>query len=69
MAELDNVLFRLPGLIDYTMNEAGELFALSDGTLSEEDIRSRAAVSAVTVRRVQDSDKALYLGKRKILPV
>lgn len=68
MAELDNTLFGLPGLVDYTVNEAGEIFALSDGTVSEEDIRSRAAADAVTVKRVQDSDKALYMGKRKILP-
>ena len=69
MAELDDALFALPGLMDYTINEAGEISALSDGTVSENDIRSRAAVSAVTVRRVSDSDKAMYMGKRKILPL
>ena len=69
MAELDDTLFRLPGIIDYTTNEAGMITVLSDGTVLESDIRSRADVSKVTVRTVQDSDTVLYFGKRKILPV
>ena len=69
MAELDDALFKLPGLVDYSINEAGEIFALSDGTVSESDIRARAVISTVTVRRIQDSDKAIYAGKRKKLPV
>ena len=69
MAELDSALFRLPGLIDYRIDETGEIYALSDGTVSEDDIRERAAVGAVTVRTAEDGDKNLYSGKRKILPV
>lgn len=68
MAELDNTLFGLPGLVDYTVNESGKIFALTDGSLSEDDIREHAPASAVTVRTVEDSDTALYIGKRKILP-
>ena len=68
MAEMDDRLFRLPGLIDYTVNESGKIFALTDGSLSEDDIREHAPASAVTVRTVDDSDTALYIGKRKILP-
>lgn len=65
----DDELFSLPGLIDYSMNEAGDLFALTDGTVSKADIKALAAACSVTVKTARDSDKPLYPGKRRILPV
>ena len=69
MAELDDALFKLPGLIDYSISEAGEVYAISDGTVSEKDILSHAAVTSVHIKTAEDSDIGLYAGKRKILPL
>lgn len=65
MSELDSTMFGLHGLIDYRINEAGELFALSDGTVTETDIKSRGDFASVTIKIADDSDKNLYIGKRK----
>lgn len=65
----DDELFSLPGLIDYSMNEAGDLFALTDGTVSKADIKALASACSITVKTACDSDKPLYFGKRRILPV
>ena len=64
----DDALFSLPGLIDYSLTASGDLLALTDGTVSEADIKVRAAARSVTVKPARDSDKPLYTGKRRILP-
>lgn len=69
MLKLDDVLFGLPGLIDYSINEAGEIVALTDGTVSESDIRACTASKSITLKTAEDSDFSLYSGKRKILSV
>lgn len=69
MMKLDNALFGLPGLIDHSVNEAGETYVLSDGTVTEADIKDRTAAKSVTIKTAEGSDRALYTGKRKILLV
>ena len=68
MEKLDGVLFTLSGLIDCRINERKELFALTDGSVTEADIKSRGDFASVTVKKADDGDKPLYIGKRRILP-
>ena len=68
MEKLDGVLFTLSGLIDFRINERGEMFALTDGTVTEADIKSRVDFATVTIKKADDGDKPLYTGKRRILP-
>lgn len=73
IAELDERLFALPELVDYSASfRMGrlELHALVTGTLGAGPIRQAAAALfpeaeiGVTVRPVTDHDRALYAGKR-----
>ena len=66
MEKLDGALFKLPGLIDCRMDEGGELSALTDGALTEAQIRSRGDFRSVTIKKADDSDRPLYIGKRRI---
>ena len=68
MEKLDGVLFTLSGLIDCRINEKKELFALTDGTVTDADIKSRGDFASVTIKKADDGDKPLYIGKRRILP-
>ena len=68
MEKLDGVLLTLSGLIDCRINERGELFALTDGTVTEADIKSRGDFASVTIKKADGGDKPLYIGKRRILP-
>ena len=68
MLTLDDTLFGSSGLLDYRVDERGNVFALTDGTVTEADLRSRAELGTVTIKIAGDSDRALYTGKRRILP-
>lgn len=68
MLKLDDTLFGLRGLLDYRVNEAGELTALTDGTVTEADITALAATKSVEIKTAGSGDRALYKGKRRILP-
>ena len=67
MTDSDERMFGIPGLIDYRLTQIGELFALTDGTVSEADIRKRTNPRHVTVKKADDSDRPLYIGKRRII--
>ena len=67
MEKLDGALFKLPGLIDCRMDEGGELSALTDGALTEAQIRTRGDFRSVTIKKADDSDRPLYIGKRRII--
>lgn len=67
MAETDNILFSLPGLIDYSLSADGKLFALTDGSVSEKEVASLLSFEAdIHCRRARASDKPLYIGKRTL---
>lgn len=67
MAETDNILFSLPGLIDYSLSADGKLFALTDGSVPEKEIASLLGFEAdIHCRRARASDKPLYIGKRNL---
>ncbi len=68
MTDSDERMFGIRGLIDYRLTQSGELFALSDGTVNEADIRERVDTGLVIIKKADDSDKLLYTGKRRILP-
>ena len=68
MLKLDDTLFGLRGLLDYRVNEAGELTAFTDGTVTEADITALAATKSVEIKTAGSGDRALYTGKRRILP-
>lgn len=62
---LDNRLFSLEGLIDYSITEYGEIYALTDNSISERDILNLLEFDAkVHCRKVLPTDKPLYIGKR-----
>jgi len=66
---LDNSLFSLEGLIDYSITENGEITALTDSSISERDILNLLEFDAkVHCRKVLPTDKPLYIGKRTIIP-
>ena len=76
IADLDEMLFTLEGLVDYRAEKTDNrilLEALVAGSLSEETIREKAAASfpgwefRVLCRPVGPEDTALYKGKRSIL--
>lgn len=73
MPELDGLLFSLKGLVDYRVTEAGNLFALTDGTLSAADIRAclpeYCYIRNISIKTAEKTDRALYPTKRMILPV
>ena len=68
--DFDNQLFKLSGLIDYSAKLFdGEIFinAITDGTVSEDDIYSILKIPVkVHCRTATDDDKSLYIGKRTI---
>ena len=68
MTDSDERMFGIPGLIDYRLTQTGELYALTDGTVSEADIRERSNPRHVTVKKAEAGDRPLYIGKRRILP-
>lgn len=68
MSDLDNALFTLPGLIDYSIDGTGQITALTDGTVSKTDISRIAGTEKVKLKTADSTDKPLYIGKRRILP-
>ena len=76
MADLDDALLVLPGLIDYSVQEENgsmTIHAITAGELSEEELRAKArtVLPGKTLRlcasRLKESDHLLYPGKRTIL--
>ena len=69
--ELDNQLFTLSGLIDYSAELSGNTItinAITKGNLAAEDINALLKTPAkVSCRPAEDSDKSMYAGKRSIL--
>ena len=69
IAETDNILFSLPGLIDYSITEIGRLTALTDGTVTPDDILKISDFKAdIHCKKTLPTDKPLYTGKRTIKP-
>lgn len=67
MEELDNRLFSLPGLIDYSVTDRGKITALTDGTVTDNDIlRLIGAAADIRCRRIRPEDQPLYSGKRTV---
>ena len=70
MERMDEMVFSLPGLVDWEVCKVGDttkILALTDGTLTPEVIEAVLPHSTeISVRVVTDDDRPLYPGKRAV---